>query len=186
MKRLLIPIWILLLICLCNKSFAQEKTKEKDDMGKMKKKGMSMDNTSYPYTANYSSNFAIGKPEQAKMILDLWKDWDDNLLDRHDYMADTLVMFFSDGTMMKGKDSCLAAAKRFRGSLTSATSSLDAWIPLRSLDRNQDWVALWGSETDVFPDGKTTKRDVQEIWRINQDGKVVFMKQYASMSAPQQ
>lgn len=179
-------MWILLLICLCNESFAQETTKVKDDMGKMKKKGMSMDNISYPYTANYSSDFVIGKPEQAKMILDLWKDWDDNLLDRHDYMSDTLVMYFSDGSMMKGKDSCLAAAKRFRGSLTSATSSLDAWIPLRSVDRNQDWVALWGSETDVLPDGKTSKRDVQEIWRINKDGKVVFMKQFASISAPQQ
>jgi hypothetical protein len=77
----------------------EEKFKAKDDENKVKMKsdemkqpvdGMTM--TSLPYTANYSSNFAIGNPEHSKMVLDLWKDWDDNAFDRHDYFADTMVM----------------------------------------------------------------------------------------------
>ncbi len=157
----------------------------KENKTKMKDK-MSMDNMSYPYTANYSSDFKIGNPAHSKMILDLWKDWDDNALDRHDFMADTLVMFFPDGSVMHGKDSCMAGAKRFRSSMSTATSTLDAWIPLKCVDRNEDWVALWGTETDTYPDGKTQKRDVQEIWRINKDGKINFMKQFASVPAAQQ
>lgn len=144
----------------------------------MKAKSMKMGNISYPYTAGYSSDFRIGDPKDAKMILDLWKDWDDNAFDRHDYFADTVVMFLPDGSVIRGKDSALAGAKRYRGSLTSSTSTLDAFIPLKSVDRNEDWVALWGSETDVMPDGHTEKRDIQEIWRINKDGKVDFMKQF--------
>lgn len=186
MKRLLISICSLLLVFLCKESFAQEKVKMKEDKAKMKGKSMSMDNTDYPYTANYSSNFKIGNPAHAKMILDLWKDWDDNAFERHDYMADTVVMFFPDGTVVKGKDSCLAGAKRFRGSLSGATSTLDAWMPLKSVDRNEDWVALWGTETDTWADGRTEKRDLQEIWRINKDGKVDFMKQFYSKPSEQQ
>ena len=191
MKQLLIPVFTLLMVFLCTGTFAQEKvkskddkTKMKDDDGKMKAKGM--DNMIYPYKAGYSSEFKMGNPANAKMILELWKDWDDNAFDRHNYMADTLVMYLPDGNVIKGKDSCLAGAKRYRGSMSSATSSLDAWIPLKSVDRNENWVAVWGTETDTYADGKTEKRELHEIWRINKDGKVDFMKQYFSKPVAEQ
>lgn len=166
MKRLLISGATLFLLFLSKENFAQKMM--------------------YPYKANYSSDFKIGNPANAKMILELWKDWDDNALDRHNYFADTVVMYLADGSVLKGKDSCMAGAKRFRGSMSSATSSLEAWIPLKSVDRNENWVAIWGAETDTYPDGKTDKRDLQEIWRINKDGKVDFMKQFAAAAAPEQ
>lgn len=207
MKRLLITACLVLFLLLGNKVIAQDKVKEKEDKtkikdgdskekykdekvkikdgdSKMKMKndnGMMMD---YPYTANYSSKFAMGNPAHAKMILDLWKDWDDNAFDRHDYMADTLVMFFPDGTMAKGKKEALEGAKKYRGGMTSAKSSLDAWMPLRSTDKNENWVAVWGSETDTWADGKTETRDIHEIWRINKDGKVDFMKQFTAKPQP--
>ena len=87
----------------------------KDGNMKMKAKSMGgMDNMDYPYTANYSSDFKMGNPAQAKMILELWKDWDDNAFDRHDYMSDTVVMFFPDGTMAKGKQQTLEGAMKYR------------------------------------------------------------------------
>src|SRR3982750_3263947 len=98
MKRLLITSCTLVLTVICGKSFAQ--------------------NMAYPYTADYSSNFKMGNPAQSKMVLDLWKDWDDNAFERHNYFADTVVMFLSDGGVVRGKDSCLAGAKKFRGSMT--------------------------------------------------------------------
>ncbi len=185
MKQLLVSTCALLLFLLTTKTFAQEKVKMKENKTKMKDKGMGMNNMEYPYTAMYSSNFKIGDPANAKMILDLWKDWDDNAFERHNYMADTLVMFFPDGSMLRGKDSCLAGAKKFRSSLSGVTSVLNAWIPLKSVDRNEDWVALWGIETDTWPDGKTEKKEIQEIWQINKNGKIVFMKQFSSKPAMQ-
>ena len=164
--------------------YKDEKTKMKDGDSKMKMKndnGMMMD---YPYTANYSSKFAIGNNAHAKMILDLWKDWDDNAFNRHDYMADTVVMLFPDGTMAKGKQQAMEGAMKYRGGMTSAKSSLDAWMPLRSTDKNEDWVAVWGSETDTWADGKTETRDIHEIWRINKDGKVDWMKQFTAKPQP--
>ena len=206
MKRLLIASCFFLFLLVGNKVIAQDKEKIKDDKtkvkaddskekykddktkikdgdGKMKMKndGMMMD---YPYKANYSSKFAMGNPAHAKMILDLWKDWDDNAFDRHDYMADTLVMLFPDGTMAKGKQEALEGAKKYRGGMTSAKSTIDAWVPLRITDKNEDWVAVWGSETDTWADGKTETRDIHEIWRINKDGKVDFMKQFTAKPQP--
>lgn len=137
------------------------------------------------YTADYSSNFTIGNPAHAKMIVDLWKDWDDNAFDRHDYMADTLVMYLPDGSVVQGKAANLEGAKKYRGGMTSAKSTLHAWTPLRSTDKNEDWVAIWGSETDTWADGKTETRELHEVWRINKDGKVDLMRQYqAKPSAP--
>ena len=171
---------MLSLVFLCKESVAQQKVKMKEDKMKMKDKGMKMEAGSYPYKAGYSSNFRIGDPANSKMILELWKDFDDNTFDNHDYIADAAVMLFADGSMSKGKDSLLAGVKQYRGSLTNVSSKLDAWIPLKSVDKNENWVALWGSETYTDASGKVENRDIQEIWRINKDGKVDFMKQFAA------
>lgn len=164
MKRLSISMCaVLFFICATTALHAQKGT-----MGNM------------PYKATYSSDFSMGNTANAKMVLELWKDWDDNAFDRHDYMADTVVMFLSGGNVVHGKDSAMAGAKAFRGSLKSAVSTISAVIPLKSNDRHENWVAVWGSETDTYADGKVETRDLQEIWRINKDGKIDFMKQFAA------
>ena len=211
MKRIVILSCMLLFMITANQVIAQEKIKEKDDKtkvkdkdtnykekdkdgkvkikddnGKMKIKTDGMNSTmSYPYTAGYSSNFVMGNPAHAKMVLDLWKDWDDNAFDRHDYMADTLIMYLPDGSVVKGKAANLEGAKKYRGGMTSAKSTIDAWIPLRSVDRKEDWVAIWGTETDTWPDGKVETRNIQEVWRINRDGKVDLMRQFTGAVAKQ-
>ncbi len=65
--------------------------------------------------------------------------------------------------------------------MSSASSVIQAWVPLKSVNRNEDWVAIWGTETDTYADGKKDIKDLHEIWRFNKDGKVVFMKQFASL-----
>ena len=215
MKRFVIPVCTFLLILFCNNIIGQEKVKEKEDKNKWKDKNLKLKDkdekfkakddankvkmkaddakqpvgamtTDLPYTANYSSSFAIGNADHSRMILDLWKDWDDNMLDRHNYFADTIMMLMPDGEVIQGKETVLEGGKKFRGGFTSATSTLDAWIPLKSVDRNEDWVAIWGQEEDVLPDGTKQKRDLHEIWRINKDGKIDFMKQWTATPAPQQ
>lgn len=188
MKQLLISVCALSLVFVCQESVAQQKVKMKEDKVKMKDKGMKMDNTTYPYTASYSSNFRVGDPMNSKMILELWKDYDNNTFDDHDYISDTAVMFFSDGSMVKGKDALLDGVKKHRGSLTNVSSTVDAWVPLKSVDKNENWVAIWGTETNTGADGKVEKKDIHEIWRINKDGKVDFMKQFVATptTAPMQ
>ncbi len=162
-----------------------DKIKIKDEEGKVKMKGDDVMNTPNSYTPTYSSNFVIGNPAHSKMIVDLWKDWDDNAFDRHDYYADDLMMILPDGTVMKGKAANIEGAKKYRSGLTSSRSTIDAWVPLKSTDRNENWVAMWGTETNTWPDGKVEVRDIHEIWRINKDGKVDMMRQYGAQHLQQ-
>ena len=138
------------------------------------------------YTATYSSQFAIGNPAHAQMILAQWKDWDDNMLDRNAAMiADTIMLEMSNGQIIRGKDSFLLSGKQYRSQLASVKTTAEAWMPLRSTDRNEDWVVIWGVEENTAPDGTKTKSRIHEVWRINRDGKIDYLRQYAAKSPVQ-
>jgi hypothetical protein len=175
-----------LLILFCTITFAQDKklksAKMKADKKEMKVKAeYANTKMDLPYTAEYSSNFMPGNPAHAKIVLDMWKAWDDNALDRSaDLLADTIYMQFPNGQSVKGKDSAIYWAKKIRGSLASAKSTIEAWMPTKSVDRNEDWLLIWGREEDTDMDGMKTTALIHEIWRINKDGKVDFMRQYMS------
>ena len=131
-----------------------------------------------PYKATYSSDFKMGNPAYSKIILDLWKDWDDNTFDKHDYFSDTVVMYLPDSSVVKGKAENLAGAKKYRGGMKSAKSVIHAWVPLHSNNTNQDIVCIWGTETDTWPDGRVETRDLHEVWWFNKAGKVSAMRQF--------
>ncbi len=174
------------------------KTKMKEDDMKMKEGDMKMNEgdmkmkeddmkntdsasmSSSSYTADYSSNFVMGNPAYSTMILDMWKDWDDNAIDRHDYWADSMTVFLPDGMVIKGKQANLEGAKKYRGGMKSVKSTLHAWVPLKSTDRNEDLVAVWGQEVDTYPDGKVETTELHEVYAFNKDGKITWMRQYSA------
>ncbi len=158
MKKLLTAFTVLLFTGLLNDCFAQ----------------------SEPYVATYSSSFKIGNTAYSTKVLEMWKDWDDNTFDKHDYFADTVTMYLSDGIVVKGKKQAIEGAKMHRGGMTSAKSIVHAWVPLYSNDTKQDAVCIWGRETDTWPDGKVETKDIHEVWWFNKDGKVSVMRQWTS------
>ncbi len=132
------------------------------------------------YTASYSSKFAIAGANYSDKILTLWKDFENNTLDNHvDLIADTVTMMFSQGAPVKGKAANLAGAKAYRGSLKDYKVTADAWMSVKSTDKNQNFVCIWGTESFTDKDGKQFKQRIKEVWGFNKDGKVDFMMQYA-------
>lgn len=202
MKKLLFAAFAVALIAFSNNSNAQEmKVKKSDDKLKAKPAAMKKDtrdqemkmkmdmgmNLAYPYKAEYSSQFAFGKPEQAKLVLDMWKDWDNNTLDNHlDVIADSIVFELPNGEVLRGKENFIAKGKEQRNTIASANSTVEAWMPLRSIDRNEDWVAVWGYEQDTNKDGKVSVQRLHEIWGFNKDGKISYVRQYTSQVPKQQ
>lgn len=132
------------------------------------------------YKAAYSSSFKMGDQALANKILELWKDWDDNMLDRHDYFADTVVMMFADGTTLKGKKENMEAAKKYRGGMKSVVSTIHAWVPMYSVDRKENTVLVWGTEANTMADGKVENRDIHEVWWFNKDGKITALRQWVA------
>jgi hypothetical protein len=139
------------------------------------------DDIAYPYTANYSSKFEIGNPQYAKIILDLYKDWDNNTLENSkNSFADVDSLIFADGSMIAGsRDSVYEAIKKIRNTMGILKNEVDAWVPLKSTDRNENWVAVWTKETITAANGKKNSTYLQETWRINKDGKVDLVFQFA-------
>ena len=144
------------------------------------------ENVTYPYTAAYSSKFSIGDAKNAQMILRLWKDWDNGDLSKSkDVFADSVEFNFWDGTKMHtSRDSAVAAAQNMRNTYASVSSRVDAFIPLKSTDKDENWVAVWGMETHTDKKGKVDSIDLHEVWRINKDGKTDLVFQFASMTKP--
>jgi hypothetical protein len=144
------------------------------------------ENITYPYTAGYSSKFAIGDPKHAQLILGLWKDWDNGDLSKgKDVFADTVSLYFWDGTNMHAsRDSCIASAQKFRNTYASVSSRVDAFIPLKSTDKDESWVAIWGMETHTDKKGKVDSINLHEVWRINKDGKTDLVYQFAGLTKP--
>jgi len=160
---------------------AQENTKSKTKA----KTSVKADDSPMPYIASYSSQFVMGDPAKGRIILELWKDFDENDFNRNkDMFADTVSMYFANGTIQKGRDSVLAGAKTYRSSLADVKSTVHAWMSLRSVDQKQNWVAIWGSEEVTEKDGKKRGSSLHEIWRFNKDGKVDEMRQFSSAVVP--
>lgn len=159
---------------------AQEKPKTKTTAAPAKTEQMTM-----PYVAAYSHKFEMSDPARARKVLELWKDYDNNAFDLHkSYFADTVSMYMADGRVIKGVDSLMTKMKAYRSSLTSAKSTVDVWMSLRSIDKNENWVAVWGTEEDIAKDGKKSVVHLHEVWRFNKAGKVDMMMQFAAASPP--
>jgi hypothetical protein len=140
-----------------------------------------LDNATYPYTADYSHNFEIGNTKNAQTLLQLYKDWDNNTLDNSkNSFADNDTMISADGSMFSGtRDSFFTVAKQMRSQMGTVVDSVHAWVPLRSKDKNEDWVLIWANEISTDSKGKKTSRQVHEVWRFNKEGKVDLVYQYA-------
>jgi hypothetical protein len=144
------------------------------------------ENIAYPYTAGYSSQFAIGDSKHSQMILSLWKDWDNgNLSNGKDIFADSVEMYFADGNKMhSSRDSVLAAAQSFRNMYTKVTSTVDAFTALKSTDKDENWVCIWGKEVSTDKAGKVDSINLHEVWRINKNGKTDLVFQYSRRDIP--
>jgi len=141
-----------------------------------------------PYTATYSSKFEMGDAKNAENVLAAWKAWDDgNLTAARKLFADTMHFYLRDGSQMHGlTDSTLAGAQAFRNSFASVKSTVHAYMPVKSTDKNENWVCIWGVEVSTDKHGKVDSVDLQETWRFNKDGKLDLVYQFgrALVAAP--
>jgi hypothetical protein len=178
-KNLLIAYLFVLVSCNSNQPASTEPAKPASD-------SMAVQNINSPYEVQYSSKFVMGNPKYAENVLTMWKDFDNGNLSAHkDFFADTVTALLSSGARMhSSRDSVIASIQKYRNSLAAAVDRVDAVTAVRSTDKNEDWVLIWGMETDTYKNGKIDSVNLQETWRINKDGKADLLLQYARPAAP--
>ena len=177
MKKILIMGCIVAL-----SSCHSDEKKESEPKSAMQEAGPAL-----PYTATYSSKFEMGDNKNAEAVLAAWKSWDDgNLQTSRKLFADTMHFYLRDGSVMHGPtDSTLAGAQRFRSTFSAVKSTVHVYMPLKSTDKNENWVCIWGTEVSTDKQGKVDSVGLQETWRFNKDGKIDLLYQFSrSLVAP--
>ena len=97
MKKLLLFFTVIVFACNSNKSENANSIVAASDN--------TQDTTGYAYKANYSSSFEMDEPTNAKILLRMYKDWDNNTLDNSlQYLADTVSFHFPDGSRWNGSN----------------------------------------------------------------------------------
>jgi len=133
-----------------------------------------------PYAIGYSSKFVMDGPANAESVLALWKAYDDGDLGKsRDLLADSVDVNLANGAHFHlSKDSVVAAIQGVRNSFKSAVDKVDAIMAVKSTDKNEHWVTIWGTEIDTHKNGKVDSTELQETWRFNQSGKADMLLQY--------
>lgn len=133
----------------------------------------------YGFTPQYSFSFVMDSAKNTETVLALWKDWKDGDLSKsRTHFADSLSLFLADGTSMVGKtDDLLKGMQDYRSSFKEMVVGVDAVFGVKSTDKNEDWVAVWGTEIMTNMAGKKDTVSLQETWRFNKTGKVDLMFQ---------
>lgn len=162
----------------CNSGTHQSNTEAVTSSGSGPEKQESL---TYPFTASYSSDFDIGSTKNVQTLLEVYQNWDNNVLDKAlSSFAENDTIFFADGRMFAGsRDSLFAVAKKMREPLGMLVDSIHAWVPLRSKDKKEDWVVVWTRQISTDAQGKSTATELQETWRFDKNGKINLMYQYA-------
>ncbi len=139
-----------------------------------------------PYHIDYSSKFTIDDPKNAESLLAIWKAYDNGDLSvSKELFADTMEAYLSNGAVMRAsRDSMLAGIQAVRNSFKTVVDRVSAVTAVKSTDRNEHWVLIWGTEIDTYKNGKVDSTDLQETWRFNDAGKANLLFQYKRPAAP--
>jgi len=174
MKKMLLIFMGTALLSACNDDTKTAETKTNEDSTVV------TTGPKLPYTASYSSSFKMGNDDYSPMIVQgSWKDWENNTMDNmKSWVADTIVAYHSDNSVVKGLDSLQARWKRGRANYTNVIDTLNAVIPVYSTDKKENWVLVWATEINTDKKGKTDTIALMETWRINKDGKADVLYQY--------
>lgn len=139
-------------------------------------------NIAYPLPTLYSATWEAGDPKHAAMVLNIAKDWmDSNFESLNKNFADSIYIYLASGDRMIGaRDSIMTTMKNFRKMYSEVKAEIHSIVPLRHRDTKEDWVCVWLKEITTTSEGKKDSVEIQESWRLNNQGKAELVYQYAA------
>lgn len=152
---------------------------DKKDEGTTAEAKASVPANMYGFTPAYSASFVMAPAANSETVLALWSDWKGGDLSKsRGHFADSISLFMADGSMMVGPaDTILKGVQAYRSTYKSIDVAVDAIFAIKSTDKDENWVAAWGTEIQTSMEGKIDTVSVQETWRFNKAGKVDMMMQ---------
>jgi hypothetical protein len=100
------------------------------------------------------------------------------------FLADSVTIYMWTGKYINStKDSVMRFAKRVVSGASNITVNFDALIPVRSTDRNENWVLSWTDEVWTNKNGEEEHMRIHEDYLL-ENGKIRMVRQYAMKDAP--
>jgi ketosteroid isomerase-like protein len=179
MKRITASLIAAALLFACN----NEKKEDDSNAGEKKEAAASI---AYPYKAAYSAEFSIGNAKHSKLVLDLYKMWEEGKIDdMRPLLADSVFVEGYDGMKFNNTvDSFLNFAKQFRAGYSSVKTVFDTWMPVHHQETGEDYVLVWNKDYSTTTDGKTDSLRVHAYFEIRND-KVRGWSEFQQKLAPQ-
>ena len=161
------------------------KKKEGEGPGDKKDGKKTSESITYPYTPEYSSDFSLGDPNHAKLVLDFIKMFEDNRMsDMRPLLADTMSVDFSDGNKFKGPaDSLLSMGQMFRSTFSKVVIKVDAWMPIHVNDKNEDYVLVWERDYNTDKQGKVDSIGSHAYYHIK-NNKIASWSEFQAKLGP--
>jgi hypothetical protein len=162
----------------------EKKTDETSTAGEAEKKETAAA-ISYPYKADYSPDFSMGDPNHSKIVLDLYKMWEDGKIDdMRPLLADSVFIEVYDGMRFNNTvDSFINFAKQIRTMYSSTKPVFDTWMPVHHKESNEDYVLVWNRDYSTTTDGKMDSLRVHAYFQIK-NNKVRGWSEFQQKLAP--
>lgn len=133
----------------------------------------------YPFAPIYSNEFDPGKPEYARMVLQVWRQYETgSMKPEWKSFADTIRLILPDKILHGHKDSILQLYQQRRDRYINMQCFISSWLPVHFTDEGDDVVYVWGIYDGTFANGDRDYAMVHEIWRFNKDGKISELEQF--------
>lgn len=173
MKRIFVTFLVLSFMA-CNNEKAAETTAETTAETKA-----NVPANMHGFTPGYSASFVMDDATNSETVLALWEDWKSGDLSKsRSHFADSVSLFLADGSSMNGlTDDILKNMQDYRSSFKGMEVGVDAIFATKSTDKDEHWVAVWGTEIQTNQEGKVDSVSLMETWRFNKAGKVDMMFQ---------
>ena len=171
MKRIFVAVFTLLFVACSN-----EKAADTNTTSEVKPH---VPANMHGFTPTYSASFVMDSSANTETVLALWKEWKDGDLSAgRAHFADTVAFFLADGSSMTGPtDVLMKGMQDYRSSFKGMEVGVDAVFAVKSTDKDENWVTIWGTEIQTDMKGKVDTVSLQETWRFNKAGKVDLMFQ---------
>jgi hypothetical protein len=130
------------------------------------------------YTALYSNDWTTGNGLYKKLVMDYLKDFETNSFKREDLLNEYIELYLPGTNDYFEKSKAMAKLKEIRSVFNNLKIRLDAVIPLKSIDSDDDWVYVYGSMTSTKENGSLQANDFFQQFMMTKDGKISIIKQY--------
>lgn len=125
------------------------------------------------YTSSYSNKWSMGDSSNSNIVMKFLKKWEQNTIDSS---------FFSNWVYYKynweQKDSLLSKLKNERNRFAKWKISVSSIASLKSTDRNENWVTVYGTINKKDYNGSTFVTNFTQWYKIDQNFKILFFKEF--------